>query len=59
MSYRQNNILIPYFLLEMTFAVGNEITWANKITEELTSFEKDSKYFQKIAALMEHRVLYE
>lgn len=54
-----NNILIPYFLLEMTFAVGNEITWANKITEELTAFEKNSKYFQKIAELIEHRVSYE
>lgn len=51
-----NNILIPYFLLEMTFAVGNEITWANKIMEEFTAFEKNSKYFQKITQLMEHRV---
>ncbi len=51
-----NNILIPYFLLEMTFKIGNEITWANKITEEFSIFEENSKYSQIIAELIEHRV---
>lgn len=54
-----NNILIPYFLLEMTFAIGNEATWANKIKDEIESFKENSKYLQIIEDLIEQRVSYE
>ena len=39
-----SNILIPYFLLEMTFSVGNKKNWAKRIQEEISSFKTRDCY---------------
>lgn len=46
-----NNILIPYFLLEMTFAGRDKKQFAKKIIEEISNFKK-SPYYTKIEALL-------
>ncbi len=46
-----NNILIPYFLLEMTFSVGNKKNWSKKIQEEISIF-KAGTYYNKIENLI-------
>ena len=46
-----NNILIPYFLLEMTFAGRDKKQLAKKIIEEIKNF-KTSPYYTKIEALL-------
>ena len=53
-----NNILIPYFLLEMTFSGGDKKIWAKKIQEEISKF-KSTQYYSKIEALLSSGGIYE
>lgn len=53
-----NNILIPYFLLEMTFAGRDKKQLAKRISEEIRNLKK-SPYYTKIEALLSSGGLYE
>jgi len=53
-----NNILIPYFLLEMTFAGRDKRQLAKRIIDEIRKFKSSSCYI-KIEALLSSGGLYE
>ncbi len=53
-----NNILIPYFLLEMSFSGGDNRLWAKKIQEEIFKF-KESSFCSKIESLLSTGGVYE